>query len=33
MLYIKNGRVLTMAGKIFENGQVIIENGKFQAVG
>lgn len=33
MLYIKNGRVLTMAGKIFENGQVIIENGKIQAVG
>ena len=25
MLYVKNGRVLTMAGKIFENGQVVIE--------
>ena len=28
MLQIKNGRVLTMAGKTFENGQVLIENGK-----
>ena len=33
MLYVKNGRVLTMAGKIFENGQVVIENGKIKAVG
>ena len=32
MLYVKNGRVLTMAGKIFENGQVVIENGKIKAV-
>ena len=28
MLQIQNGRVLTMAGKTFENGQVLIENGK-----
>ena len=33
MLYVKNGRVLTMAGKIFENGQVVIENRKIKAVG
>ena len=33
MLYVKNGRVLTMAGKIFENGQVVIENGKIKAAG
>ena len=33
MLFVKNGRVLTMAGKIFENGQVVIENGKIKAVG
>ena len=28
MLQIQNGRVLTMAGKTFEKGQVLIENGK-----
>lgn len=33
MLQIKNGRVLTMAGKTFENGQVLIENGKIKSVG
>ena len=33
MLQIQNGRVLTMAGKTFENGQVLIENGKIKSVG
>lgn len=33
MLRIQNGRVLTMAGKTFENGQVLIENGKIKSVG
>lgn len=33
MLYIKNGLVFTMAGQVWENGQVLIENGKIQAVG
>ena len=31
MLQIQNGRVLTMAGKTFENGQVLIENGKIKS--
>lgn len=33
MLFIKNGRVMTMAGDIFENGSILIENGKIKAVG
>ena len=33
MLQIQNGRVLTMAGKTLENGQVLIENGKIKSVG
>ncbi len=33
MLYIKNGRILTMAGAIWENGQVLIEKGKIKEVG
>ena len=33
MLQIQNGLVLTMAGKTFENGQVLIENGKIKSVG
>ena len=31
MLYIKNGRILTMAGTIWENGQVLIEKGKINS--
>lgn len=33
MLLIKNGKVLTMAGITYENGAVLIENGKIKAVG
>ena len=32
MLQIQNGRVLTMAGKTFENGQVLIEMEKIKSV-
>jgi len=33
MLLIKNGKVLTMAGEIYEKGDVLIEDGKIAAVG
>lgn len=33
MLLIENGKVLTMAGHIFERGSVVIENGKIIKVG
>ena len=33
MLYIKNGRIKTMAGAEYPNGQILIENGKIAAVG
>lgn len=33
MLYIKNGRIKTMAGAEYPNGQILIENGKIKAVG
>lgn len=33
MLYIKNGRIKTMAGTQYPNGQILIENGKIKAVG
>lgn len=33
MLLIKNGKILTMAGQSYENGIVLIENGKIKAVG
>ena len=33
MLYIKNGRIKTMAGIEYPNGQILIENGKIIAVG
>jgi len=32
-MLIKNGRVFTMAGKVYENGCVLIENGKIKEVG
>ncbi|HSN58743.1 MAG TPA: amidohydrolase, partial [Clostridiaceae bacterium] len=32
MLLIKNGKVLTMAGEIYEKGDVLIEEGKIAAV-
>lgn len=33
MLYVKNGRIFTMAGPVWENGQVLIENGKIREAG
>ncbi|PRR73667.1 amidohydrolase [Clostridium thermopalmarium] len=33
MLLIKNGKILTMAGKSYENGCVLIDNGKIVEVG
>ena len=33
MLYIRNGRIKTMAGIEFPNGQILIEDGKIKAVG
>lgn len=33
MLYITNGRIKTMAGAEYQNGQILIENGKIKAVG
>ncbi len=33
MLLIKNGKVLTMAGEIYEKGDVLIEDGKIAGVG
>lgn len=33
MLLIKNGKILTMTGKVYESGEVLIENGKIKAVG
>lgn len=33
MLLIKNGKILTMAGKTFEPGSIVIENGKIVEVG
>lgn len=33
MLFIKNGKVLTMAGKTYEHGCVLIKNGKIAFVG
>lgn len=33
MLYVKNGRIFTMAGPVWENGQVLIENGKIRKAG
>ena len=33
MLYIRNGRIKTMAGAEYPNGQILIENGKIKAVG
>ena len=33
MLYITNGRIKTMAGAEYRNGQILIENGKIKAVG
>lgn len=33
MLFIKNGKVITMAGETIENGSILIENGKISAVG
>lgn len=32
-MYIKNGRIKTMAGAEYPNGQILIENGKIKAVG
>lgn len=32
-IYIKNGKIITMAGENFENGSVYIENGKIKRVG
>ena len=32
MLLIKNGKILTMAGKSFEKGSILIENGKIKAI-
>lgn len=32
-MLIKNGRVFTMTGKVYENGCVLIENGKIKEVG
>lgn len=33
MILIKNGKVLTMADEVYEQGDVLIENGKIKAVG
>lgn len=33
MILIKNGKILTMAGKTIENGEVLIDNGKIVDVG
>lgn len=33
MLLIKNGKILTITGPVYENGFVLIENGKIKAVG
>lgn len=33
MLLIKNGRLLTMAGKIYEKGDLLIADGKIKAIG
>ncbi|HHU42720.1 MAG: amidohydrolase [Bacillota bacterium] len=33
MILIKNGRVFTMSGKVFDRGEVLIENNKIKAVG
>lgn len=32
-IFIKNGKIMTMAGYIHENGSILLENGKIQAVG
>lgn len=33
MLFIKNGKIITMAGKTYERGNVVIKNGKLAFVG
>ncbi len=33
MLYIQNGRIMTMSGPVLEHGNVLIRNGKIEAVG
>lgn len=33
MLYIRNGRIKTMAGMEYPNGQILIADGKIRAVG
>lgn len=32
-IFIKNGKIMTMAGYIHENGSILLEDGKIQAVG
>ena len=32
-IFIKNGKVVTMAGRIHEGGSILLEEGKIQAVG
>ncbi len=33
MLFIKNGKIYTMAGEIIENGSILIEDGKIKEIG
>jgi imidazolonepropionase-like amidohydrolase len=33
MLFIQNGKLLTMAGRSYEKGSILIKNGKIQAIG
>ncbi len=33
MIFIKNGKIYTMAGEVIENGSILIKNGKIQEVG
>ena len=33
MLFIQNGKLLTMAGRSYEKGSILIKNGKIEAIG
>lgn len=32
-IFIKNGKIMTMAGLVHEHGSILLEEGKIQAVG
>ena len=32
MLFIQNGKLLTMAGRSYEKGSILIKNGKIEAI-